>query len=397
MKESRVPEVVDPGLPADGQGTQAIDRPRGMRPYVCYVLSYRDPHYIRTESLLRALEACRGVRIVTAMNTHRGLRRYIETLMSLRRVKREVNPDAYIIGFRGHEIFWLVKRLVGRQPVILDALMSPYGALHDERKAGAVGRMLAPAVRALERRMLCRANVVLTDTRLHVDYYSKVFGLPADRCIAVPVGAVEECSVAGGGASSDRPGEFSVLFYGSFLRLHGVETIVESAALLKDLPIRFDFIGGRRDHARRLKRTCAKLGVTRFTHRHWLPFPSLIRDAIPRATICLGGPFGGTPQARRVVTGKTSQCLALGRATVIGKIDEDYGFVDRVNCLLVDQSDAAALAAALRWAYAHRELLGDMGAAGRRLYEERLSVRVIAEQLPRIFELAGMGLMKANP
>jgi glycosyltransferase involved in cell wall biosynthesis len=71
----------------------------------------------------------------------------------------------------------------------------------------------------------------------------------------------------------------------------------------------------------------------------------------------------------------------LGKATVIGRIDEDYGFVDRHNCLLVAQADADALAASIRWAYENRASLAALGERGRDAYRANLSIGVIATQL----------------
>jgi glycosyltransferase involved in cell wall biosynthesis len=107
----------------------------------------------------------------------------------------------------------------------------------------------------------------------------------------------------------------------------------------------------------------------------------LINLTIPEADLCLGGPFGNTEQARRVITGKTSQCLALGKPTIIGKIDEDIGFVDKQNCLLVPQGNPQALAQAIQWAFDKRHQLSKIGEQGRSIYSERLSVNVIRQLL----------------
>ncbi len=81
------------------------------------------------------------------------------------------------------------------------------------------------------------------------------------------------------------------------------------------------------------------------------------------------------------MTGKTSQCLALGKATIIGVIDQDTGFLDKQNCLLVPQADANALAEALRWSFGHRDPLPRIGQRGMAIYQERFSVHSIAQQL----------------
>lgn len=347
---------------------------------VAYVLAYRAPKYIRTESLLTALGYVNEVEIAVARNKHPGLRRYVETLNALRKLRREIASDIYVIGFRGHEIFWLIRWLTRGKPLIIDAMMSPYAALHDEYGNRMPHRWLAKMIYPLERWILRRADLVLTDTRLHAEFYARTFDLPIEHFCPLPVGAIEPVSNAAPSAYG-KSTPFSVLFYGSFLPLHGIQVIVSAAARLVDLPIRFDFIGGSKAQALGLHHLCQMSGVTNFSYRRWVEFEQLLRHDIPNADLCLGGPFGGTPQARRVVTTKTSQCLALGKATVIGHIDEDYGFVDRGNCLLVAQADADALANSIRWAFENRASLTELGARGRDVYHERLSTHVIATRL----------------
>jgi glycosyltransferase involved in cell wall biosynthesis len=345
-----------------------------------YVLSYRDPDYVRSRVLLQALKTLPDVCVVVARNTSKGLWRYIETLLALGNMRAKDSPDIYILGFRGHEIFWPVRWMIGDSPLIFDAFMSPYAALGQENKLHLLGRLLAPLIYRIERRLMQRADLVLTDTQLHADYFAHTFALPETRICALPVGAIE---IASSETTSSTPAAtvFRVLFYGSFLPLHGIEVIVGAAARLASLPIFFDFIGGTARQAKQLHQLCGRLNIGQYTHRRWVPFEQLVRTEIPRANLCLGGPFGGTPQARRVVTGKTSQCLALRKATVIGAIAEDHGFVDRVNCLLVEQADAVALANSIHWAYQNSALLPGIGERGRAVYDARLSTRVVAERL----------------
>jgi len=349
---------------------------------LAYVLAYRAPDYIRSQSLLRALDKCPGIELLVARNRSTGMLRYLETWRALRQLRKAHNLDVYLLGFRGHEMFWPVRWLIRGKPLVFDALMSPSAALREENNAGVLGRLLAPLVNRFERGILQRANLVLTDTRQHALFYEAQFGLQKENILAIPVGAVETC------VSSQTPTEaeikqapFSVLFYGSMLPLHGIDVIVAAAAQLTDVPIRFDFIGGKPRHARQLHRLCAAHGVTRYTHRQWVPMSRLVEYEIPHANICLGGPFGDTPQAQRVITSKSSQGLALGKATVIGSINEGYGFIDKYNCLLVPQADASALAAALRWSYENQGSLHAIGARGKRLYVEKLSIASIASAL----------------
>lgn len=348
---------------------------------VCYVLAYRDPGYIRTRTLLNALDSIEGLDVFPAINTDCGVFRYVETFIAALRIKRKNQPDCFIIGFRGHEIFWLIRLIAGKKAVLFDGLMSPYAALHEEGKLGWLGKLLSIPIRWIEHSILHNADAVLTDTRLHQLYYERFFQINSDKVIPLPVGAVEQNVFRNMGSSTYKTCIFNVLFYGSFLPLHGIDIILRAAARLGNLPIHFNFIGGNDKSISNFRRLCAKLKLQNYTHRKWVGFNQLLREEIPHSDICLGGPFGNTLQAQRVVTGKTSQCLALRKATVVGRIDEDYGFVDKNNCLLVEQGSDAALADALRWAYLNSDKLTRIGEQGFLLYEMRFSLHVVRRLL----------------
>ncbi|MBN2397140.1 MAG: glycosyltransferase [Deltaproteobacteria bacterium] len=348
---------------------------------VCYILSYRSPEYVRTASLLQALRRIHGIEVLTAVNEARGIRRYAQTLRRLLALKAGKDPDCYILGFRGYELFWIVRMLTRGKPLILDHLMSPYDSLVHERKRVREGGVIAGIIRRYERSILRHADIVLTDTPLHRSYLSGLFGVDAGKIRAVPVGTDEELFRP---ASAPVPGDgddlFRVLFYGSFLPLHGIDVILEAARILRDTPIRFTVIGGRGRPLRAFHDTVERLGLDHVAHRRWVPYrrlPGLIREA----DVCLGGPFGGTGQARRVVTGKALQALAMGKAVIVGAAADACGFQDRENCLLVPQGDGEELARAIRWCFENRNRLPAIGEGGLRLYRERFSIGCIQENL----------------
>ena len=62
-------------------------------------------------------------------------------------------------------------------------------------------------------------------------------------------------------------------------------------------------------------------------------------------------------------------------------MEEPVAFVDKRNCLLVEQGDPESLAAAFRWALANREELPAIGRAGRRLFDQQFAVDALAAQI----------------
>ena len=350
---------------------------------VCYVVAYRDPGYVRTHNIRAALSRLDGYRLIDATNRRAGWFRYFETLGKLVRARFRHNPDVYLLGFRGHEIFWIVRLITLGKRLVFDEFMSPSDALVSENKGGPLGRALGYLLYPMERMCLSLSDHCITDTILHKDFVAQRFSVPKDKIDVVYVGAKpSDADSAPAGPSVCRSdSKLSVLFYGTFLPLHGVDVILRACAQLRGLPIEFRIIGGRGSALRRFRALHDELALDNVRHDTWVEFEELQTQVIPGADLCLGGPFGGTPQARRVITGKTFQFLAQAKPTVIGRVDEPVGLLDRENCLLVEQDDAESLAGACRWALEHRDQLANIGRKGQQLYTEKFSIGELARQL----------------
>ena len=80
------------------------------------------------------------------------------------------------------------------------------------------------------------------------------------------------------------------------------------------------------------------------------------------------------------------QALAQAVPTVVGETTAMQGFIHQQNCLLVPQANPQALAMSLRWAFENRSKLSDIGQKGRQLYQEQLSLAVVAQGLDSILQ-----------
>lgn len=352
---------------------------------VCYALSYYCPDYVRTRVLLNALEKADGLRLYRAVNSSRGFLRYLQTLSKLMLLRMRYHPDVYVLGFRGYEMFWPVRVITRGKPLVLDHMMSPYDSLRYEKRRIRSGSLIEKLLFWYEKSMLERADLILSDTSLSKTYLSETFQVDPSKIHIVPI-STDETVFSKPSMKEDRPhgkASFEILFYGSFLPLHGIDVILNAASLVRDAPVRFSLIGGKRGNLRAFHTMVNSLGLKNVQHQQWVAFEDLPR-LISRADLCLGGPFGGTGQARRVITGKTFQFLAMARATVIGLIDADYGFADKCNCLLVPQRDPEALAAAIIWGLYHRGELEEIGQEGWNLYQRQFSSDSIVRRLETV-------------
>lgn len=356
----------------------------GRKLGVCYVVAYKDPGYVRTRTMRAALQRLNDCVLYDATNKRPGWTRYFETIAKAVRIRFRHNPDVYILGFRGHEIFWIVRLIAMGKRLVFDEFMSPSDALISEKKLGSFGRVLGHIVLPLERFCLRKSDHCITDTVMHKDFIANRFTIASNNIDVVYVGATTpEFDEGRGGkaAPGDSEGILNVLFYGTFLPLHGMDVILKACQLMKDKSIVFHIIGGKGKALADFRKTRNELELSNVQHKTWVELDELQSVFIPGADLCLGGPFGGTPQAMRVITGKTMQFLAQSKPAIVGRTDEPAGFVDRENCLLVKQASPRHLAEVLDWAIANKERLPEIGRNGRKLFQERFSVEAIAEQL----------------
>lgn len=355
--------------------------PQARKIRVGYILSYYSPHYIRSTTLTDALRKMENVKLFEARNKSKGLLRYIETILKLVKMRAADNPDIYILGFRGHEIFPIVRLLTLRKRMIFDSMMSPYYSIKEEKKYGIIGSIISPFIYVAEALILRCSQLVITDTNSNRKLLLDTFKLTSESVKYIYVGCNEiSRSFNKENYFRSKTGKFEVFFYSTFLPLHGVPHIVEAAHILRKKPIQFTIIGGKSASLKKFYKSVEALELRNIAHKSWVEFEELPRY-ISRSDLCLGGPFGNTGQAKRIITGKTYQFISMGKPTVVGRIDEDVGFRDKVNCLLVEQGDSKFLAEAIIWAYENRDKLKSIGFNARKLFLEKFSTDKLSEML----------------
>ena len=342
---------------------------------VAYVLSYKYPKYVRTRFLLQLLNRLDNIQVVTAINNSKGPLRYVQTIAKLVKLRLIDRPDVYILGFRGAELYWLVRLITHGKPLIYDEFLNPYLWVVEEHKKFKPNSILAKLIRWYVGYCLRSADAILSDTDAHARYSSERFNVGIDKFTTLYVGTDEELFKIPAKSHSESRAVFNVFFYGNFLPLHGINLIVDAADQLRDLSdIHFTIIGGakRKQDMNVFLEDIKSRKLHNISHEPGVPFKDLPKYIL-ESDLCLGGPFGGTPQAQKVITGKTYQFFSLAKPTVIGRTNEEVGLIDKVNCLLVDQASAEKLAETIKWAYDNREKLDNIGEAGRSLYDSTFS------------------------
>lgn len=223
--------------------------------------------------------------------------------------------DVVIVPYMGQfdvVLLWPFARLRG-QPVIWDAFLSLYDTVARDR-AMVSGKGFAGRLLYRWEWLACRAaDRVVLDTAAHARMFAQVFDLPANRLADAFVGCEDgffNDAPAGGVPVGGRP---QLLFYGQFIPLHGIETIV--AAALSDRGRAFDWhlVGSGQD-APRIDAMLAEADCPHIRRTAWIGYAGLAEE-IARADICLGI-FGQSEKAAQVIPNKVFQIIASGRPLV---------------------------------------------------------------------------------
>lgn len=228
-------------------------------------------------------------------------------------------PDAVWVPSFRHRDVAAAARYCRRNalPLIFDPLISAYDKQVNERAKltahGAAGRRLLRHERAL----FSRPDLVIADTAGHADYFATTLGVDPARIVLLPVGADESVFRFAPPRATPARQRPQVLFYGSFIGLHGVPIIVEAMLRYAGPPIDLRLIGdgpARAEAVTRLKPLCQNGSPVRVRFDDWVEIHTLAA-CIAEADIALGI-FGTSAKALRVVPNKVYQALAVGRPLI---------------------------------------------------------------------------------
>lgn len=260
---------------------------------------------------------------------------------------------AVIIGYVGQIdvlVLWPFAKLRGVS-IVWDAFMSLYDTVVEDRNLFGTRHPLARLLFALDWLASRAADRVILDTQAHGQYFIETFGLPPEKVGRVFVGAETdvfrpEISKQDEKAGNRASSHFTVLFYGQFIPLHGIEAVVRAAKLTEREKIHWILIG-KGQESEKIRNLVEELRLTNLEWIEWAPYEQLLKW-IHSADVCLGI-FGDTDKTKRVIPNKVFQILASGRPLITGDTPAIRELLrPSKEILLVPVGDPEALATAVR-------------------------------------------------
>jgi glycosyltransferase involved in cell wall biosynthesis len=327
---------------------------------VCFFGTYR-ASYVRNQVVIAGLRAQRVEVVECHAALWRGVAdrveqagggwrspRFIGRVLAaywrlLRAHNRTGEYDVMLVGYPGQFDVYLGRLLAWwrRKPMALDILMSLH-LIAEERGLTQKSKVTGWLIYWLEKGGLHLPDLLIADTPEYEAYYRQKYKLAPGRFRRVPLGVDDRLYYP-------RPhlqppaGCFRVIYYGTFIPLHGVETMIRAAALLREYSdIQFDFYGDgqERPAAEQLARD---LELDNVHFRGWLD-ASKLPDEIAKSHLCLGV-FGTTKQARCTIQNKIWEGMMMARPVITGDaetIRQELGH--REHVFLVERANPQALA-----------------------------------------------------
>lgn len=264
--------------------------------------------------------------------------------------------DAVVVGYPGQLdalLIWPLTRL-RRVPLILDVVQSLYATIVLIRNMVGRRHPLAVFLYAWEWLAFHAADKTVFVSEYSASFYGELFGLPKDKTGGVMIGVEPERFPPRQAGSTPQPdAPFTILFYGTFHKLHGVETIVEAAYLGRDLPLRWVLIGQGQETSA-VRERCDRDPLDKLTWIRWVPYEQLI-DWLRQADVALGL-IGRPDQTGWAIPNKTFQILSSGTAliSVDSPAVRELLDSDRPGIALIPPGDPKALLEAVEFMRRHR-------------------------------------------
>jgi glycosyltransferase involved in cell wall biosynthesis len=148
-----------------------------------------------------------------------------------------------------------------------------------------------------------------------------------------------------------------VLFYGQFIPLHGIETIVQAAQLLEHNPAITWTLIGRGQEESKIERILEEHPLPNLRWVKWVEYHEL-RASIHEADVCLGI-FGTSGKASRVIPNKVFQVVSCGKTLITRDSPAIRELIseNEAGIFLIPPGDPQALADTLAELSDNRELL----------------------------------------
>lgn len=303
--------------------------------------------------------------------------------------------DTVIVGYIGQlDIFWLRFLILFKKKkpkIIFIPLVSLYDTAIVDRGLSGKKNIFAKLLFCFDKCSFKMANLIILDTNEHINYICDLFSLNknkfkrvwvgADEDVFYPIDIKSDIILAQVGINDYyEDNKFTVLFFGKYIPLHGLECIIKAAKLLEsEKDIKFRMIGNGQLY-NKITSLSRDLDSKNIDFIEWIEYNELVGE-ISEADAILGI-FGGTEKSLRVIPNKVFQAIACKKAVITGDSPAIKElFADRKNILLCENRNAESLKKAILELKNDDELRDKIAEGGYEVFKSSLTCEGIGREI----------------
>tara|TARA_B110000503_G_scaffold25019_2_gene39522 strand:+ start:653 stop:1714 length:1062 start_codon:yes stop_codon:yes gene_type:complete len=290
-----------------------------------------------------------------------------------------VKPDlVWVPCFRHRDIksasIWCKKNNI---PLLIDPLISSWNKKILENSKYNISSIKSVKLKKWESTLFSYADLVLADTEIHLNLFKKYLNVPKDKLSVVYVGA--DTDKFKPDTQLIQKNYIEVLFYGSFIGLHGADIIVEAAKLLsKYNNVIWTMLGDGPEHENCLK---ISKGAENIQFEKSISYEDLPKR-INEADIILGV-FGDSLKASSVIPNKVFQGMACGKTIITRKsLAYPASFMSKNSGVIqIPPNDSIALSKAVKSLADNTVFLAKSSLSAKRNFDRFFSQLHVSNQL----------------
>ena len=348
---------------------------------ICYFGSY-PLYYPRHQIITKGLQG-QGVDIVQVQDNSSILIRYPKLL---NKYLCADDYDALLVGEASNYVMplaVLLKKLF-KKPIIFDTFVSVYDTNLDRRTYNSP--IVSKSLFWLDKFNCENSDVVLQGTEQDIFYFNQTFGIDIEKFQRLFIGADNDIFYPRETQRIANDDTFTVLFYGTYIPLHGIEYIIKAAKLLEShTDIKFQLIGSGQT-LMDIENLCLSLKLNNVEFIKQFVEYGTLPSYISAASVGLGI-FGGTTKANRVIPTKAFQIIAMKKPLITGNSPAAQEiFVNNENAILCNMADPRSLADAILQLKEDESLRNTVASNGFKTYQQRLTPSIIGLEMKNILD-----------
>jgi len=139
--------------------------------------------------------------------------------------------DFYFVSYMGHFLV-IFLRLFTKKPIVFDFYLSIFDMMCNDRKVYSPTSFLGKITYWIEKKSLEKADYIIVDTTMLINTLSNEYDIDKKKFVRVPLTINEENVMPKEVEPYSK--NFSVLYVGSYIPLHGTPVIIEAAKILQE-------------------------------------------------------------------------------------------------------------------------------------------------------------------